>query len=98
MEHGIWRWLVPGIACATAAFVLFGFINNPYSSGSAAAFFQLSNSDRGISNGVQFAMNSIDFNLDRNVWAKATFEWTNHNVSPSSNGSLQLAKTNFLTR
>jgi hypothetical protein len=90
------HWLAPMAACFLAVLALFGLGHRDLgeSDGDSALIFASSNSLR------RFSLDAVETNLEptENSFHPASFDWTNRQVSSSSNGSLQLAQTNLLMR
>lgn len=95
----LWRVVTPAFACFLALFAIdpAGFRAGTGQSIPAFAPISSNTVDGSLSLGDFFTLKQ-ERNLEWNIWTKATFEWTNRQVSSSSNGSLQLAETNLLFR
>jgi len=98
-EVVIGRWALPAAACAAAVLIVLSFASDSLKPAGTGLFATLNPGPvANLSSNADFTMTKLDRNLEWNVWIKATFDWTNRGVSPSSIGSFQVARTNILMR
>ncbi len=102
-----WNWLTPLAACCLTVLTLVKVNNgrlNPIGDRENHAIFAVAMTSLTVSNPTAtfqpkwFGLSATDENLEWNVWSTASFDWTKEGQFLSTNRSLHLAQTNYLTR